>query len=144
MWKCVTRRTPSSSTGETIARWRIFHDSLRGCAWRTKYICNLRWCETGGRKRRWKIAGMRRERKRKEDKVKKERGPKEIRYLRIQIKSPRKDTYEKRNQSLYIVFRAILRDETRELNLFNTLFIPTFVLTIFRSSLLLIEETFFS
>lgn len=144
MWKCVTRRTPSSSTGETIARWWIFHDCLRGCAWRTKYICNLRWCETGGRKRRWKIASTRRERKRKEDKAKKERGPGEIRYLRIQIKSPREDTYEKRNQS-YIVFRAILRGEIRELNLFSTHFISAFVLiTIIRLSLLLMEKTFFS
>lgn len=106
MWKCVTRCTPSSSTGETIARRWIFHDYLRGCAWSTEYIRNLRWCETGGRKRRWKIASTRRERKKKEDEAKKERGPGEILDLRIQIKSPREDTYEKRNQSLYTVFSS--------------------------------------
>lgn len=89
------------------------------------YIRNLRRCETGGRKRRWKIAGTRRDRKREEDKAKKERGRRGIQYLRIQIKSPRADTYEKRNQSLNNAFRAILRGETRELNLFNTPFVPS-------------------
>lgn len=62
----------------------------------------------------------------RERRIKRRRKEDHERYLRIQIKSTREDTYEKRNQSLYTVFRAILRVETREPNLFNILFTSTF------------------